>query len=73
MSCREICEKLRGTKPPKGKGRYSSGQKFCVRCDLFIVCAELRCPCCNVILRVKPRHQKNNRDGFRESLEVLIR
>ena len=70
MNCRGLCDKMRGLKPKNGK-RYASGQKRCQVCDLFVVCDGLRCPCCNCMLRCKPRHHKSK---FKESFmkEVLI-
>ncbi|MDH3764951.1 MAG: hypothetical protein OER82_03985 [Nitrosopumilus sp.] len=71
MTCREICQTIRGTYPGIGKGRYSSGQKRCQTCDLFIICGEVRCPCCNTMLRSRPRH-RDDKKAFRISLGVLV-
>lgn len=71
MTCRDLCTRIRRTRPGNGKGRYASGQKFCFACDLFLVCEKLRCPCCNSVLRVKPR-QRKDKDTFRKYLEVTL-
>ncbi|WP_316505545.1 hypothetical protein [Nitrosopumilus sp.] len=65
MICKGKCDKMRNLKPKNGK-RYASGQKRCQICNLFVVCAELRCPCCNCMLRCKSRHHKS-----KESLEAI--
>ncbi|WP_255464153.1 hypothetical protein [Nitrosopumilus sp. b1] len=43
---------------PIGAGRYSSGQRRCHLCEIFIKWEGLWCPCCGSRLRVKPRNLK---------------
>ena len=57
MSCKGICEKYRAIGSFYG-GRYNAGQKRCQKCDLFIICDGLRCPCCGYRLRTKPRNKE---------------
>ena len=68
MSCKGKCEAIRGLKPGNGS-RYASGQKRCNECELFILYDGVRCPCCNLKLRSKPRHRQD-REYYRKSLEV---
>jgi hypothetical protein len=55
MTCKGICLRHRAPKP-NGHGRYSSGQKRCQVCEIFIKWDELWCPCCGFRLRTKPRN-----------------
>jgi len=68
MSCKGKCKAIRGLKPSSGS-RYASGQKRCQECELFILYDGVRCPCCNLVLRSKPRH-KQDKECYRRSLEV---
>lgn len=52
MTCKGICLRHRASKPI-GSGRYSSGQKRCQVCEIFIKWDELWCPCCGYRLRTK--------------------
>ncbi len=52
--CKGVCIQYKGPRIQNGK-RYESGQKRCSYCDLFIQTEEIRCPCCGVTLRTKPR------------------
>jgi hypothetical protein len=45
-------------KPAEGGGRYSSGQRRCQICEIFIKWDGLWCPCCGYRLRTKPRNLK---------------
>lgn len=56
MTCKGICLDFVAKKSkPRSKGRYESGQKRCTLCDVFLDFEGDRCPCCNRILRKKPR------------------
>ncbi len=58
MSCKGVeCIKYKAKKPV-GIGRYASGQKRCQICDIFMKVDQTNCPCCNYILRTKPRNRK---------------
>lgn len=62
MSCRGICEKYRiRVGGGGGRDRYADGQKRCSRCGVFMLCKELRCPCCRQMLKVKPKNSKDRR------------
>lgn len=54
MACKGVCDKLQCALPRHG-GRYWNGQRRCQVCEIFIMTKELRCPCCNTILRRSPR------------------
>ena len=57
MGCREICSNYAVKKiNPKVKGIYESGHKRCSRCEYFLIWNGNYCPCCGVLLRVKPRN-----------------
>jgi hypothetical protein len=43
---------------PTGIGRYSSGQKRCQICEIFLNWSGLWCPCCGYRLRTRPRNVK---------------
>lgn len=65
MTCKGICKRYKAHKP-KGTGRYSSGQKRCQICEIFIKTDGLWCPCCGYRLRTKPRNIKY-KAAFREN------
>ena len=52
--CKGVCIRYKGPRIQISK-RYESGQKRCSYCDLFILTEAIRCPCCGVTLRTKPR------------------
>jgi hypothetical protein len=43
---------------PVGSGRYSTGQKRCQVCEIFLKWDGLWCPCCGYRLRTRPRNLK---------------
>ena len=55
MACKGICLRYKATKPT-GVGRYSTGQKRCQICTIFLNWDGLWCPCCGSRLRTKPRN-----------------
>ena len=57
LVCKGVCTRYKALKEA-GKGRYASGQKRCQVCEIFINWAGLWCPCCNYLLRTKPRNLK---------------
>ena len=57
MTCKGICI-LHKAQKPVGTGRYSTGQKRCQICELFLKWDGLWCPCCGYRLRTKPRNLK---------------
>jgi predicted amidophosphoribosyltransferase len=50
MTCKGICIHH------KALSRYSTGNKRCKNCDLFIRWEGLYCPCCGYKLRTRPRN-----------------
>jgi hypothetical protein len=57
MVCKGICVRHKATKPV-GTGRYSTGQKRCQVCEIFVNWDGVFCPCCGYRLRTKPRNLK---------------
>jgi predicted amidophosphoribosyltransferase len=57
MVCKGICVRHKAMKPV-GIGRYSTGQKRCQICEIFLKWDELWCPCCGYRLRTRPRNLK---------------
>jgi len=58
MGCHGICIQYKAMgSMPKG-GRYLNGQKRCHCCAEYIVWDGRLCPCCNLMLRTKPRNKK---------------
>lgn len=54
MACKGICIRHKAQKPIDA-GRYSTGQKRCQVCEIFLKWDDLWCPCCGYRLRTKPR------------------
>ncbi|MEK0336135.1 MAG: hypothetical protein QQN41_01725 [Nitrosopumilus sp.] len=57
QTCHGLCERLK-SHSIKNNLRYQMGHKRCSLCALFFVTDEIRCPCCQTKLRVKPRTRK---------------
>jgi predicted amidophosphoribosyltransferase len=57
MTCKGICIRHKAQRPV-GVGRYSSGQKRCQVCEIFLKWDGLLCPCCGYRLRTRPRNLK---------------
>ena len=57
MRCKGICRRYKANMPGLG-GRYTTGQKRCQICDIYIYWQGLFCPCCGCRLRNKPRNRK---------------
>ena len=55
MACKGNCSKHEYEGSPCGM--YKGLVKKCQVCDLFINWEGLRCPCCNYLLRLKPRNK----------------
>lgn len=58
MACNDKCENYRALKPIGKKSRYGTGQKRCQVCEIYINWDGNHCPCCNYLLRTKPRRTK---------------
>lgn len=54
MGCNGICQTYKAAKPLK-ISRYEIGQKRCSKCSIFLIWDGVYCPCCNVLLRTKPK------------------
>jgi len=67
MTCKGTCSRYRATKTFGANSRYEAGQKRYKTCDIFISWEGIRCPCCNFVLREKPRAGKH-RQKFMENL-----
>ena len=63
ISCKGICHRYKINKI-NGLGRYSTGQKRCNECDIFIKWDGIFCPCCGCRLRLKPRSGKFKQKFF---------
>ncbi len=46
-------------KPAFRQGRYTTGQKRCQICEIFLQWDGLVCPCCRYRLRLRPRNMKS--------------
>ncbi|MGA9149074.1 MAG: hypothetical protein WBZ36_00745 [Candidatus Nitrosopolaris sp.] len=57
MTCKGICIRHKAQKP-LGTGRYSTGQKRCQVCELYLRWDGIFCPCCGYRLRTRPRNLK---------------
>jgi len=55
MTCKGICIRHKAPRPAIGN-RYSTGQKRCQVCEIFLKWDGLWCPCCGYRLRTKPRN-----------------
>ena len=45
--------------------RYNNGQKRCNICDVYFKWNGAKCPCCNAILHVRPRHSKAKKKYYK--------
>ena len=52
MVCRNICLRLYGS--ILASGHYSTGVKYCRRCEYYLITLELFCKCCGSRLRANP-------------------
>jgi hypothetical protein len=60
MTCKGICIRHKAPRPHVNNGnRYSTGQKRCQICEIFIKWDGLWCPCCSYRLRMRPRNLKS--------------
>jgi hypothetical protein len=59
--CNGICERLDFGYKTTGKIQYANGYRLCSACRKSIQCSLIKCPCCNVDLRRKPRHSTTRR------------
>jgi len=60
LACKGLCTRYKSKKNhTNSEGRYAEGQKRCSNCEVFVKWDGVKCPCCNVTLRVKPRNTIN--------------
>jgi len=57
MTCKGICIRHKAQKP-LGTGRYSTGQKRCQICEIYLKWDGFWCPCCGYRLRTRPGNLK---------------
>jgi len=55
MVCKGMCYKYKAKKPSYPHTRYEIRQKRCNECNIFMNWDGKYCPCCNVVLRTKPK------------------
>lgn len=54
MRCKGLCQSNK-IGSIKQKGNYNQGQKRCTICGVFMKTDQIRCPCCNYVLRTRPK------------------
>ncbi len=54
MTCKGTCTRYKADRPID-TGRYQVGQKRCSVCNVFMYWEGNHCPCCNFMLRTKPK------------------
>ena len=69
MTCKGICIRHKAPRPVNNGNRYSTGQKRCQVCEIFIKWDGLWCPCCSYRLRMKP-HNLNYRAKLRSRKKI---
>lgn len=55
MTCKGTCIRYQIKSTSKNK-HYDLGHKRCSTCEIFLDWDGIHCPCCNVILRTKPKN-----------------
>ena len=59
MTCKGICIRHKAPRPVvSNSNRYSTAQKRCQVCEIFLKWDGLWCPCCGYRLRTKPCNLK---------------
>ena len=73
MTCKGICIRHKAPRPVIGD-RYSTGQKRCQVCEIFIKWDGLWCPCSSYRLRMKPRniHSREKLRARKKIAEYLL-
>lgn len=56
LTCKGICTRHKAPRPASSGNRYSTGQKRCQVCEIFLKWDGLWCPCCGYRLRMSPRN-----------------
>ena len=60
MTCKGICSRHKHTQK-WGLSKYGAGLKRCSSCEVFFKTDEVRCPCCNLILKTHSRNRYKKR------------
>jgi hypothetical protein len=63
MSCLGLCWKYKNRLPAAGVRRYQDERKRCTNCEVFLRWSGTRCPCCNTLLRTRPRNRWGSYDS----------
>ena len=72
-TCKGKCDNLSDYDTRSGnKGSFRLGYKRCKKCEYFILCDGIRCPCCNGLLKSKPSNNTSRRK-LREYNEKLCK
>ena len=58
LFCKGVCKTKYSESLGKTPLRYQNNQKRCGVCDVYFNWNGSKCPCCNAILHVRPRHSK---------------
>jgi len=58
MACRNICERF-NSRFTVGKAHYGNGNKYCRRCEVYILYDGIFCPCCGMALRMSPTNKRD--------------
>ena len=69
MVCKGVCQQFKNLKSDDG-GIYQVGMKRCTKCNVNMKLEQLRCPCCNNLLRTKPREGRSKNKILREKFKV---
>jgi len=69
MGCKGICHKFKASWIAH-QYRYVNGQKRCNTCELFVMWAGNRCPCCSHVLRTRPRISKYRQKYLLKNKEI---
>jgi len=58
LSCKGECKTTFKWFLGKTTFRYMNGQKRCGVCGVYFKWVGSKCPCCNAVLHVRPRHSR---------------
>lgn len=56
MYCKRVCQSYKARKSKYSASYYDEGHKLCVQCEIFLQWHDMRCPCCNHVLRTRPHN-----------------
>jgi len=58
LSCKGECKTIFKQSLGKATFRYMNGQKRCSICSVYFRWGGSKCPCCNAVLHIRPRHSR---------------